>query len=58
MNRHALLPTQEQLQQARLIAHAARELLLGRIGNSFCDARLLYGRSTSLHGRMGRVISS
>ena len=31
MNRHALLPTQEQLQQARLIAHAARERLLGRM---------------------------
>ncbi|HEX5550478.1 MAG TPA: pyrroloquinoline quinone biosynthesis protein PqqE [Nitrospira sp.] len=31
MNRHALLPTQEQLEQARLIAHAARERLLGRM---------------------------
>jgi pyrroloquinoline quinone biosynthesis protein E len=31
MNRHVLLPTQEQLQQARLIAHAARERLLGRM---------------------------
>lgn len=31
INRHALLPTQEQLQQARLIAHAARERLLGRM---------------------------
>ena len=31
MNRHALLPTREQLERARGIAHAARERLRGRI---------------------------
>jgi PqqA peptide cyclase len=31
MNRHALLPTKEQLEQARRIAHAAREGLRGRM---------------------------
>jgi len=30
-NRHALLPTQEQLEHARCIAHAARERLAGRM---------------------------
>jgi len=56
INRDALLPTREQLDEATRIVAAARDAHRGRLVIDYVRARLPCGAAEGLHGRLGQPL--